>query len=68
MTTMPCTSSLVRVRFSGRDRTDARRIAFQYWAQHRDELGLSLEEFARRCVALGRGETIVFVDRRLEAA
>lgn len=58
---------LVRVRFSGKDRADARRLAFQYWAAHRDQLGISLEDFARRCVALGRGETILYVERALAA-
>lgn len=67
-TTATCQSSLVRIRFSGRDRIEARRLAFNYWALHRDDLGISLEEFARRCVALGRGETILYVDRKLQAA
>lgn len=67
-TTANNVAPLVRVRFSGRDRADARRLAFNYWALHRDQLGIPLDEFARRCVALGRGETILYVDRKLEAA
>lgn len=61
-------AQLVMQRFSGRTKEDASRLARDYWKRNQQQLGLTFDEYCRRCVPVGRGEVILFVSRDLAPA
>lgn len=48
------------VQFRGRDRTDVKRKALDYWYRNRDRLSLSLRDFFHRCRLSSDERTITF--------
>ena len=59
-------AKLVQMRFSGKDRQDALRQVRAHWVEHVQPEGVSWDDFASRCVAVGRGDTIVVVECQLQ--
>jgi hypothetical protein len=37
------------LKFTGRNRLDAKRKALRFWYEHRDTLHLSMQDFAKQC-------------------
>ncbi len=56
-------ANLITKRFSGCNRTEATRKARAFWDSEIRPTGVSWQEFTARCIAVGRGETIVFCQR-----
>jgi hypothetical protein len=61
-------AKLVQMRFSGKDRLDALRRVRAHWVDHVQPTGVTWDDFMARCVAVGRGDTIVVVDCELQRA
>jgi hypothetical protein len=59
-------AKLVQMRFSGKDRHDALRQLRVHWAEHVQPTGVTWDDFMSRCVAVGRGDTIVVVECALQ--
>jgi len=51
------------IRFRGRNRTDAKRKALNFWYSNRDRLELSVKDFSERLVMDPDGRTIIFTNR-----
>lgn len=61
-------TKLVQMRFSGKDRHDALRKVRLHWSECVQPTGVTWHEFRARCVAVGRGDTIVVVGCELQRA
>jgi hypothetical protein len=61
-------SKLVQMRFSGKDRLDALRQVRAHWVAQVQPTGVTWDDFMARCVAVGRGDTIVVVECELQRA
>jgi hypothetical protein len=59
-------AKLVQQRFSGKDRSDAIRLARAFWSEQVAPLGVTWDAFFARCVSVGRGNTIVVVECELQ--
>jgi hypothetical protein len=46
---MPRTTAGRTLKFTGKNRLDAKRKALRYWYTHRETLHESMADFARRC-------------------